>query len=101
MKVLFHLDEKNKFNLTWMNVTNILSANSNLEVSVVINSEAVELFTNNEVKLNDKVKYYICNNALEMRKVNKKDLIIGLNVVESAVYKIALLQEEGYHYIKP
>ena len=101
MKVVFHIDEKTKFKLTWMNVENILTENSEVKVSVVINSEAVELFTNKEIKLLSNVDYYICNNALNFRKVNKNDLIAGLKIINSGVYQVALLQEEGYFYIKP
>lgn len=101
MKVVFHLDEKHKFNLTWMNVENILTENPQAKVSVVINSEAVELFTNKEIKLHKGVTYYICNNAIKMRKVNKEELISGLEFTNSGVYQVALLQQEGYYYIKP
>ncbi len=101
MKVVFHIDEKDKFKLTWANVNNILTENPSVKVSVVINSEAVELFTNKEIVLKENVTYYICNNALNMRNVNKKDLIKGLNITNSGVYQVLLLQNEGYYYIKP
>ncbi len=101
MKVVFHIDEKDKFNLTWINVGNILNEDPKAKVSVVINSEAVELFTNKEIKLLENVDYYICKNALNIRKVNRKDLIKNLILTNSGVYQVALLQKEGYYYIKP
>lgn len=101
MKVVFHIDEKDKFNLTWINVGNILNEDPKAKVSVVINSEAVELFTNKEIKLLENVDYYICKNALNIRKVNQKDLIKNLILTNSGVYQVALLQKEGYYYIKP
>lgn len=100
MKVLFHIDEYHKWDLVQANVANILKEDETLEVAVVANAEAVDLFVHNKALIN-KVNYYICNNALTSRKVNKQQLISGVEIVSSGVYQILLLQEAGFKYIKP
>lgn len=100
MKVLFHIDEYDKWDLTQANVRNILKEDANIKVSVVANAEAVDLFIH-ERALVDNVNYYVCNNALTARSIPKEKLIKGVEVTSSDVYKILLLQEEGYKYIKP
>lgn len=100
MKVLFHIDEYHKWDLLQANVANILKEDNQIKVAVVANAEAVDLFVHQK-SLIDNVKYYICNNALTSRKVDKQRLIEGVEIVSSGVYKILLLQEEGFKYIKP
>lgn len=100
MKVLFHIDAYNMWDLLQANVNNILKENPNLEVAVVANAEGVDLFTHPQA-LVEGVKYYVCNNALTARKIDRSRLIDGVEVVSSGVYQILLLQEANFRYIKP
>ena len=101
MKALFHIDERHKWPLLSMNVKNILQASPNMEVAVVINSEAVELFIKSTVKLEPNVKYYICENSLVTRNLNPRELLQGTELTKSGVYQIVFLQNQGFAYIKP
>lgn len=101
MKVVFHFNEKDKFKMVNLNVNNLLEQDNNIEVVVVINGPAVELYTDQTIKLRQGVKYFICNEAITQRNVDKDKLIEGLKIVESAVYEIARLQSVGYSYIRP
>lgn len=100
MKVLFHIDEISKWTLLSANIKNILKEDPSISVSVVANAEAVDLFIT-QLNLEKNVTYFVCNNALTNRKIDKTKLISNIEITPSGVYKILLLQEEGYKYIKP
>ena len=80
MKVLFHIDEISKWTLLSANIKNILKEDPNLSVSVVANAEAVDLFIT-QLNLEKNVTYFVCNNALTNRKIDKTKLI---SIVQSA-----------------
>ncbi len=101
MKALFHIDERHKWPLLMMNVKNLIQVAGDIEVAVVINSEAVELFVKSTVKLEPNVKYYLCENSIKMRNLDIKDVIPGTEIIKSGVYQIVLLQNQGFSYIKP
>lgn len=101
MKALFHIDERHKWPLLMMNVKNLIQVAGDIEVAVVINSEAVELFVKSTVKLEPNVKYYLCENSIKMRNLDIKDVLPGTEIIKSGVYQIVLLQNQGFSYIKP
>lgn len=101
MKALFHIDERHKWSLLMMNVKNLIQVAGDIEVAVVINSEAVELFFKSTIKLEPNVKYYLCENSIKMRNLDIKDVLPGTEIIKSGVYQIVLLQNQGFSYIKP
>lgn len=78
------------------------------DIQVVINSNAVEMVEKGssaekyiKEDIEDGVTYNICSNSIENReKVDKENLIEGLEIVESGIGTLNLLKDEGYNYVK-
>lgn len=100
MRVLFHVDENNKWMLTQTNVKNILQENRDLDVVVLANAEAVVYYYDNPEYIPG-VTYIACNNALKGRGLDPNIIQNRVKIVPSGVYEIVLLQEKNYRYIKP
>ena len=112
VKTVFHLNsaEASKKSELLANVKN-LQEDSRIEVEdiqVVINSDAVEIAEKGSAAeeyirehLEKGVNFNICRNSVENRdKIEKEDLIEGLELVESGIGTINLLEEKGYNYTK-
>ncbi len=101
MKVLLHVSDSNQIKRMQNNINNILKEDGTISISVVANDLAIKSFVKGEdTIINDKVHYYICSNSMRSYKVNSDDLLDGTKITSSGVFKIILLQKEGYHYIK-
>ncbi|MDK2836863.1 MAG: uncharacterized protein PWP21_1640 [Thermosediminibacterales bacterium] len=112
-KVIFHIDENNKWNLLLKNVSNLLNAidNEKVRIEVLANSEAVKYYNTNQnldidintmESLNKKgVKFVACNNALMAYDIKKHNMIHFVDIVPTGVLELIKKQSEGYAYIKP
>lgn len=112
-KVIFHIDELNKWGLLLKNVINLMDAadNEKIYIEVLANSEAVKFYSTNQnsdldIKamedLNNKgVKFVACNNALRALHIKKEEIIQFVNIVPAGVLELMIKQNEGYAYIKP
>lgn len=113
-KVIFHVDELNKWNLVLKNTSNLLDAinTENFNIEVLANAEAVKAYvSNSDTKinisnimktLNDRgIKFVACNNALKAFKIKKEDLNPFVHIVPSGVLELVNKQMESYSYIKP
>lgn len=109
VRVIFHVDEMEKWGVVLKNVSNLLHAvnveKSNIEV--LANSEAVKFYNVTTLdkelaELNSKgVKFVACNNALNLFKIKKDDLFDFVSIVPVGVLEIINKEAEGYAYIKP
>lgn len=112
-KVIFHIDENNKWNLLLKNISNLLQAidNKKVHIEVLANSEAVKYYDTNQnldtdintmESLNKKgVKFVACNNALMAYDIKKHNMIHFVDIVPTGVLELIKKQSEGYAYIKP
>jgi intracellular sulfur oxidation DsrE/DsrF family protein len=112
-KVIFHIDELNKWKLLLTNVNNLLNASDNDKyfVEVLANAEAVKYYDttqNLETDINimeqlskKGVKFVACNNALTAHNLLQKDLVHFVDIVPAGVVELIVKQSEGYSYIKP
>lgn len=112
-KVIFHIDEINKWKLLLVNVSNLLNAfdTENFYVEVLANSEAVKYYditqnSNADINimesLNRKgVKFVACNNALMANNIEKNSVVHFVDIVPAGVLELVVKQSEGYAYIKP
>jgi len=110
-KVIFHIDELNKWKLLLKNISNLLDAVdiNKFSIEVLANSEAVRFYNSNldldikaMEKLNSKgVKFVACNNALIAYDMKKDDLIHFIDIVPVGILELINKQSEGYAYIKP
>lgn len=111
IKVIFHIDEINKWELLLKNVSNLLNAidKERFNVEVLANSEAVKYYDTNQDsdfntmdRLNEKgVKFVACNNALLAFDIEKCNIIHFVDIVPVGVLELVKRQSEGYAYIKP
>lgn len=114
-RVIFHIDELNKWNLVLKNVRNLLEAigNNKFNIEVLANADAVKAYNaldiemglniDNFVKeLNNKgIKFVACNNALVAFDLKKEDIKSFVDIVPTGVLELVEKQMEGYSYIKP
>lgn len=101
LKVLLHVSDYNQVNRMQSNINNLFEEDENVEISVVANSESIRAFLQGQkTEIHNKVNYYVCSNSMKSFNIVKSDLLEGVKVTSTAVYKITLLQEEGFRYIK-
>jgi intracellular sulfur oxidation DsrE/DsrF family protein len=113
IKVIFHIDELNKWGLLLKNVDNLLKSINveKFEIEVLANSEAVKFYNlNNGLNTystfmkdlsNKRVKFVACNNALNSLCIKKEDLMNFIDIVPTGILELIDKQREGYAYIKP
>lgn len=101
MKTVFHIDELNKWNFLSSNLKNLLKDDSDIDIVVLVNGEAVQLFTLTDLDLIEGVSYHLCQNSLNASHIEKEDLISGITIVPNGIIDILILQNNGYYYIKP
>ena len=108
MKVIFHVDEPEKWQLALENVRNFLNAEPEAEIEVLANSAGVKFYIQ-EASTNDLfvelvgegVLFAACNNALRKFGFRKEELPKAVSVVPAGVVELAERQEKGFAYIKP
>lgn len=112
MKVIFHIDEREKWTLCLGNVENMLTYYQHNQISyhieVLANSRAVidylkdSLYNHKIKELSlQNVQFTACHNALRGQNIELEELIDEVIVVDAGVIELALKQSEGYGYIKP
>ncbi|HLR34103.1 MAG TPA: DsrE family protein [Tissierellales bacterium] len=109
-KVIFHIDEMDKWNLLLTNVKNLIDATTDtkIKIEVIANSEAVKGYKHDFKlvktidELNEEgVKFIACNNALKGNGLIKEDILTFVQIVPTGVLEIIEKQEKGYAYVKP
>lgn len=116
MKVIFHIDEREKWDLTLANVTNILNQAEEvghpIEVEILVNAppvkdlqvgiEEAKVIQDAIADLQERgVVVAACENALRKHDIPEDLLIPDLKLVPAGVYELAEKQGEGFAYIRP
>lgn len=116
MKVIFHVDEAEKWGTALANVKNFINycekEQEESEIELLANSVAVKTLvaelvkgTATEADLNliaeKKVTIAACNNALNSYKIDRDSLLPFVTVVPAGVVELVKRQEQGFAYIKP
>jgi len=104
MKVIFHIDEFEKWKLTLANVKNFLKEEADARIEVLANADAVKAFTDEEMlkeMLDLNAEFVACGNALKAHDIDKNTLNENIKVVPAGVVELAKKQEEGFSYIRP
>ena len=95
MKVVYHIDEMEKWDLLLANVRNMCAfyeaAGHAATIEVVANAALQEAG----------VLLAVCANALAANGVGADALVPSAHVVPAGVVELAQRQQEGYAYIKP
>ncbi|WP_375724040.1 DsrE family protein [Arcobacter sp. KX21116] len=110
IKVVFHIDEIEKWDLTLANVENLLKGIDveNSHIEIVANSKAVLAYKNDsnigkklEKLVSNKVDIIACNNALKNLNIEDEMLYSFVKIVPIGVKELIVRQHEGYAYLKP
>ncbi|WP_100487349.1 DsrE family protein [Sporolactobacillus pectinivorans] len=106
-RVIFHIDEEDKWPLLLGNVKNLLASQDLAEIEVVANAAAVAAYQSKEfvtqmTDLNGQgVQFVACQNALNAQHISKEDLLKFVSVVPAGIVELVKKQNSGYVYIKP
>lgn len=112
IKVIYHVDEMEKWDLCLGNVRNMLAygqANhETFEIEILANSVAVKGLVK-ESELNESMVELLekdvviaaCQNALHAQSLQKESLISKITIVPAGVVELAKKQNDGFAYIKP
>ncbi|MDO5026450.1 MAG: DsrE family protein [Tissierellia bacterium] len=103
MKVIFHVDELKKWDLTLTNVKNFLTEVSDANIEVLANSEAVKYYISDQADQLEAIgaKFLACRNALNSNQIAEENLASFIEVVPAGVVELAKKQAMGYAYIRP
>lgn len=104
MKVVFHIDELDKWIETSNNVANLLKDAPETDIVVSVNGVAIKGYLDNNlldfIQL-EGVAFHACNNAMKANHVSPESLPGNVEVVPAGVIDLIKLQHAGYAYIKP
>ena len=112
MKVIYNVDELEKWQKFIANVKNMLSYaqenNELFEIDVLSNSIAVtDLKKESDIEhdilfmIDNGVTFVACQNSLNAQSLSSHQLIFGVFVVRAGVVELAVKQNQGFAYIKP
>ncbi|MBZ2200145.1 MAG: DsrE family protein [Lentilactobacillus hilgardii] len=110
-KVVFHIDEAEKWSHTMGNIKNLLnygnSEGEDYQVTVLVNGDGIMgylMTTGRKAVKNlgkEFVRFHACKNAMKSHGIAAKDLPDNVEIVPAGVADLIALQEQGYSYIKP
>ncbi|MBC8529390.1 DsrE family protein [Christensenellaceae bacterium NSJ-44] len=112
MRVIFHVDEEEKWPLALGNVKNMVAYcrqnASAYEIEVVANSQAVLTYRESghleaemQALSQQGVKFAACQNALRALGISQEELSGFVHPVPAGVVELAQKQAQGFAYIKP
>jgi intracellular sulfur oxidation DsrE/DsrF family protein len=115
LKVLFHVNENERWNVALGNITNLIKdvGEKNADIIVVANGPSVSAFVDEEKigimkELSEKgAKFLACKNSLNKMCadgvicINLDLLPSFIKVIPAGITEIIRRQHEGYAYVKP
>lgn len=109
MKVVFHINELEKWETVLGNVNNLLDSGKGeiKRIEIVANGNAVNTFveTNYLIPMHELVEkgvlFSSCQNAMNTQSIKKEALHPFIQVVPAGVLRLVELQTADYAYIKP
>ena len=114
-KVVYHINDASNAMAAMGNIRNHLNASPKAQIVVVAHGPGIDFLLEDakdkngnpydavvQELSNRNVKFRVCNNTLEARKIDRKRVLPEAAVVPSGVAEVARLQyQEGYAYLKP
>lgn len=104
MKVVFHIDDISKWSELRSNVYNLLKADEEIQVVVLVNGAAIIGYVDTAYQhffSNQKISFHACNNAMRAHDLLADQLPKSVRIVPSGVLNLVELQKQGFAYIKP
>lgn len=107
-KLVIHLNEESKWGMMFSNVSNFIKEvkDEAYQLHIVINGPAVSGVLNqqildliNEYESN-MVVFKVCNNSLIGRNISRTQVQSNIVIVETSVFEIMKLQQQGFAYLK-
>lgn len=103
MKVVFHIDNQERWDFLKGNINNFRKEVENVDIVVVANGDAVKGYLDENLLdffESGKAKFHICNNAMKTFEIKKEDIPNVVEIVPAGVVDVVKLQDKGYAYIK-
>lgn len=111
-RVIFHINEEDKWPTVLGNVSNLLADLHDKEMDVIVlaNGSSVHSYTKVAEKSHTKklqqladkgVQFKACNNSLKAQALEAEDLLTAVSIVPVGVTELVIRQQAGYAYIKP
>lgn len=104
MKVVFHIDELEKWEESTKNVKNLVKIAPEIDTVILVNGIAINGFLEEKhlsfIKMSG-VHFHACDNALHANNITKEQLPENVVIVPAGVLDLIELQSVGYAYIKP
>lgn len=114
-KVVYHMNDGSNPMAALNNIRNHLNASPKAKIVVVAHGPGIDFLLDGakdkngnpydavvQELSNRNVEFRVCNNTLEVRKIDKKRVIPEATIVPSGVAEVSRLQvQEGYAYLKP
>jgi len=114
-KVVYHINDSANAMAAMGNIRNHLNASPKAQIVVVTHGAGIDFLLEDakdkngnpydavvQELSNRNVKFRVCNNTLEARKIDRKRVLPEATVVPSGVAEVARLQyQEGFVYLKP
>lgn len=114
-KVVYHVNDSTNAMSVLGNIRNHLNASPKAQIVVVTHGPGIDFLLEDakdkngnpydavvQELSNRNVKFRVCNNTLEGRKIDRKRVLPEATVVPSGVAEVARLQsQEDYAYLKP
>lgn len=114
-KVVYHINDGTNPMAALQNIRNHLNASPKAKIVVVTHGPGIDFLLDGAKDKNGNpyevvvqelegrnVQFKLCNNTLEARKIDKKQVIPEAIIVPSGVAEVSRLQiQEGYAYLKP
>ncbi|BCA85212.1 sulfur reduction protein DsrE [Enterococcus saigonensis] len=104
MKVVFHVDEVEKWQEATRNIQNLLNLVQDAEIVLVANGSGVQSYqlehAQKFISKYPNVSFHACKNALKAFLMENA-VPEGVTVVSAGVLDLIQLQEAGFTYIKP
>ncbi len=115
-KVVYHINDAEVAGAALRNIQNHINAvgEKNVEIVVVTHGKGIDFLLDGwkdskgksyegavQNLANQGVKFDVCNNTLNGRKIDRSRVNLNATIVPSGVATVAELQLQGYVYIKP
>ncbi len=115
LKVIFHVNEKEKWDVALKNITNLIKdvGEGNLDILVLANGPSVGAYVD-PIKIQTMedlakkgVRFLACRNSVKMMCsegvicISEEGLPSFVTVVPAGITEIIKRQHEGYAYVKP
>ncbi len=115
LKVLFHVNEVDRWDVAFANITNLVNdvGKDNVDVAVLANGPSVAAYADaDKVETMEDLaekgaKFFVCRNSLKKLCsggavcLKEENLPSFVSVVPAAITEIIKKQHEGYAYVKP